>query len=468
MDKLTVSPQTNNHHHETPQEVGQISAGPKTAGTDSAAASFELGLWLLGLKSYLKTRNHAFSDISKNKASGKNWSNEARLMRSALLQCTRLTLRLNAPELNGDLPGEGENAPRDSDSIDLDFRLGYQFSPEKLAELATFLRNSVMVNENLLSSGELTFQGWLAFNRIFSEGLERLEVAQKLISDTEAKAAKHLPLELTERLQAKDIPSEIDSDLRLIFPYFGRLLRYLSVVEEMLRRDKPLKPALLVFAAIHEQLQEMMRFINNRLLRFRDENAPLFEALDCVVYATSVEIRKIYSHELAEISETRQAPLIYAKIEAAHSLLRDCVQQSLIGVVQTVEPELEAIEIFPNFKVKLEESLVLRQKIWELKKTVQSVESSPESSDLKAMHGELNEFVGTTMRYLMFKDWETFERFVEEIVRTRKNSDLTPVLHRFGAYLETLFGQVNIRAVLANYPFQNAEMKTAPQQEIAW
>ena len=427
-----------------------------------------MGLWLLGLKSYLKTRNHIFSDISKNKASGKNWSNEARLMRAALLQCTVLTLRLNAPELAKD-PSEDEEKPgENSDSIDLDFRLGNGFSREKLAELATFLRNSVMINENLLRSNELSFQGWLAFNSVFNEGLERLEVAQKLIRDTETKAANYLPLELTERLHGKDIPSEIDSDLRLVFPYFGRLLRYLRVVEDMLRRDKPLKPALLVFAAIHEQLQEMMRFINNRLLRFRDENAPLFEALDCVVYATSVEIRKIYSHELAEISETRQAPLIYAKMEAAHSLLRDCVQQSLIGLAQTVDPELQAIDVFPNFQVKLEESLVLRQKIWELKKTVQSVENSPETSDLKTMRTELNEFVGTTMRFLMFKDWETFERFVEEIVRTRKASDLTPVLHRFGAYLETLFGQVNIRAVLANHPFQNAEIKNAPQQEIAW
>ena len=265
----------------------------------------------------------------------------------------------------------------------------------------------------------------------------------------------------------------MDADLRRVFPYFGRLLKYLGLVEEMLAKDKPLKPALLIFAAIYEQLQEMMRFINNRLLRFRDENVPLFEALDCVVYATSVEIRKIYSHELAEISETRQAPLIYAKMEAAHSLLRDCVQQSLIGLAQTVAPELDAIEVFPNFKIKLEQSITLRQKIWELKKTVQSMENSPEVSELKSLHQELNEFVATAMRYLMFKDWETFERFVEEIVRTRSDADLTPVLHRFGAYLETLFGQVNIRAVLADHPFQipgapAAEMKNALQPEIAW
>ncbi len=470
MDNFTVSPQTNNELHKRPPTTLNAAANPEPAVMNGSAASFELGLWLLGLKSYLKTRNHPFPDGNKAKASAKNWSSEARLMRSALLHCTRLALHLNAPPLKKESEeDENPQSPElsaNADSFEADYE--QKPDPESLTELAAFLRNAVIVNENLLSSAEVTFQGWLAFSDIFGAGLERLEIAGRLITDTETNAAANLPPELADCLQDKNISAAVESDLRIVFPYFGRLLKYLSVVEEMLRQDKPLKPALLIFAAIYEQLQEMMRFIDNRLLRFRDENAPLFEALDCVVYATSVEIRKIYSHELAEVSETRQAPLIYAKMEAAHSLLRDCVQQSLIGLAQTVEPELKAIQIFPNFRIKLDESLVLRQKIWELKKNVQSVENSPESSDLKALRKELNEFVATTMRYLMFKDWETFERFVEEIVRTRNNSDLTPVLHRFGAYLETLFGQVNIRAVLADHPFQNAEMKSAPQQEIAW
>jgi len=472
LDNFTVSPQTDNELHKSPPADLHAAENSTPEVVSVSTASFELGLWLLGLKSYLKTRNHPFLEGNKAKASTKNWSSEARLMRSALLQCTRLALRLNAPPLKKesetDETQESPELSAVSDSVETDFRHEHKFDPESLIELAAFLRNAVIVNENLLGSAEITFQGWLAFSSIFGEGLERLAIARELIDDAENQAAAHLPPELTECLLAKNIPTSVEFDLRIVFPYFGRLLKYLSVVEEMLRHDKPLKPALLIFAAIYEQLQEMMRFINNRLLRFRDENTPLFEALDCVVYATSVEIRKIYSHELAEVSETRQALLIYAKMEAAHSLLRDCVQQSLIGLAQTVEPELQAIEIFPNFKIKLDESLILRQKIWELKKNVQSVENSTESSDLKALRKELNEFVATTMRYLMFKDWETFERFVEEIVRTRNNSDLTPVLHRFGAYLETLFGQVNIRAVLADHPFQNAELKNAPQPEIAW
>jgi hypothetical protein len=39
------------------------------------------------------------------------------------------------------------------------------------------------------------------------------------------------------------------------------------------------------------------------------------------------------------------------------------------------------------------------------------------------------------------------------VTATRGAAEQRAVLHRFSAYLETLFGQVNMRAVLAAHPF---------------
>ena len=66
-------------------------------------------------------------------------------------------------------------------------------------------------------------------------------------------------------------------------------------------------------------------------------------------------------------------------------------------------------------------------------------------------------------RYLMYKDWEALERFAEEIDSARDAGELSRTLHRFEAYLETLFGQVNMRAVLADHPF---DPKSAPMSVL--
>jgi hypothetical protein len=57
------------------------------------------------------------------------------------------------------------------------------------------------------------------------------------------------------------------------------------------------------------------------------------------------------------------------------------------------------------------------------------------------------------MRHLMYKDLESFERFVAEISAARGAAELGPVLHRFATYLDALFNQISMRVVLADYPF---------------
>jgi len=53
----------------------------------------------------------------------------------------------------------------------------------------------------------------------------------------------------------------------------------------------------------------------------------------------------------------------------------------------------------------------------------------------------------------MYKDWEPLERFQEEIESAHMAAQLEQTLHRFEAFLETLFGQVNMRVILAAHPF---------------
>jgi hypothetical protein len=66
----------------------------------------------------------------------------------------------------------------------------------------------------------------------------------------------------------------------------------------------------------------------------------------------------------------------------------------------------------------------------------------------------LSAFLFGPVPALFYKDRESVERFVEEILRTHDRKDLVPILHRFGAYLETLFSHVNNRTVLRDHPFE--------------
>ena len=149
----------------------------------------------------------------------------------------------------------------------------------------------------------------------------------------------------------------------------------------------------------------------------------------------------------------RQPPQLFAKVENATGLLRDCYQQSVVALAQSFEPALDGATLFRSFASKLEQSLELRRELWKLVLLVARASADGHEPPARHVLEALNAFGEGAQRYLMYKDWEALERFTEEVDSARDAGELSRTLHRFEAYLETLFGQVNMRAVLADHPF---------------
>jgi hypothetical protein len=398
-----------------------------------------LGVWLSGLQSFLQIRNYSFGDNNKAKASTRDWTREFHLTNSTLLLCSKLNLQLlkflEAERKNGTQPPK------------------FDFTFAEISALAEILKHSILLNEALLRATPLKFTEWIAWTSSLNDKLKQVSATQKIIFNAEQAGERFLPEELQKILQNKPIPFAMEADLRIILPRIAKVLRWLNVIEQMLTNDEPLKPVLLLFARIYEQTREMISYTNNRLLRFSNEEDPIFAALDSTIYAASIETRKVFNFELAGLTEIRQAPRVYAKIETSYALINDSFQQTLVNFAQLIEPDLEPNKVFPNFQTKLEQSLALRKNLWSIQLEVQKVEHNPEESSTEELYEKLNNFLKENLRYLFYKDCETVERFAEEVLRITNKNDLAPILHRFGAYIETLLGQVNMRAVLADHPF---------------
>jgi hypothetical protein len=205
---------------------------------------------------------------------------------------------------------------------------------------------------------------------------------------------------------------------------------------------------------VHEQTSELISYIDKRLDRFPDETAELFGSLDGASYTASLELKKVYTQELVGLVGVRPAPSVYARIETAYSLLNDSFQQILTGFARLIDPSISTLDLFPSFRVKLEHSLQLREHLAGVRRVVRAAEQTPEKAKLDELKKELGNHLSSTMQFLFYKDRETIERFAEEVMAAGDKKDLVPILHRFGAYLETLFGQVNMRTVLADHPFE--------------
>jgi len=395
---------------------------PSRGGDDARVNELqvELGIWLASLESFVRSGPNAF--FSSNAA---DRSREAHIVHSALLRASMLTAML------------------------LDPKQGNAASPD-LPQLAKALRDVTLLSEPFLQKKDDSIAGYNALRDVITERLRDLPAVARLKAAADAAGERNLPSVLLELTQKGEIDPE-EAELALVLPRFGQVLKYLDVVGGMLERDEPLKPAILVFSRVNEMIYELTTFINNRLERFPDVEVEMFASLDAASYTASMELKKVYGQELAGVSELRPAPSIYARTETAYALLHDGFQLILAGFAKIVDPSADLFSVFPEFKLKRDQSLVLRRELDTLITTVQSTENEPEDRKIDALKGSIREFMLEPATYLFFKDTETVERFVEEITITRSNKDLVPLLHRFGAYLDTLLGQVSLRAVLADH-----------------
>jgi hypothetical protein len=426
---------------------------PNTGDTSKADPARELGVWLQSLDSFFNARNHPLADMERAEILTRDFTNETRIAQAALLRCLQLIAGLTRQTDSTLYETLGDETVADAPMLfaeDASARPFYH--GDELDELSESLGDASALCSALLVSRIVSFQAWASLGKVIRRELRRSTVAARLMRHDAQDERYGLAPELLGVVERVE-PEPLAADVLEVFTRLTRLLEVLRFIEAGLRRDQPLKQMLLIFTLVREETRALLDFVDARALRVEDLDPNVFDALDGTAYAIGMELRKTFEHELVGLAGLRQATHIFAKVENAHGLLRDSFQQSIVSLAQIFDPTLEGKFLFRAFQTKLEQSLALRADIWTLLQMVRRAETEREQRSAVPLIERLGAFREGSLRFLMYKDWESYERFVEEISAARGATELAPVLHRFNAYLETLFSQINMRAVLADYPF---------------
>jgi hypothetical protein len=412
----------------------------------------ELALWLRALRSFFNQANQPFTDSERANISTRNFRCETQIVRDALLRCLQLLGNVSrAAAAQGLREEEFDRTTNGGAPAVVDEELpGLAGAKDSLVELTDALQDACKLADALLDAPSVSFAGWSGLGRVVERELRRSDAAEIFVAAASDSSTLREPLVALARRIA---PDELGEDMSEVFDAFARLLGLLRFIELSLASDAQLKRLLPVFTLIYEETRALLDFIEARAMRVEGLEKGTRELLDGTAYAVRMEIRKAFEHELASFCSLRQPPQIFAKVESACGLLRDCYRQSVVALAQNFDAVVDGGELFPSFQTKLEQSLNLRRDLWELIGLVHRASAEGESFEQTQLIEGLNAFTEGSQRYLMYKDWEPLERFVEEIESARAPVELTPALHRFEAFLETLFGQVNMRAVLAELPF---------------
>ncbi len=417
----------------------------------------ELGLWLRALGSFCQVRDFSPTSQAQPDTVSRDWSGEVRVTRRVLLRSTQLSYSLLTPcsAQEDALPSAEEVAatPGTPSPASSEIDILADATDRSFRTLAEALKESLAVCDALLERPPVNLHTWASLGKTLTRQLGQLEGAQAVLRAEHHYSTANLQDSLIALTRPTGLGAASGADLLIIFTELARLLRRLEFIGDLLARDQPLKQTLPIFALIHEGAGWLMEFIEDWLSCADGLDQAIIDALDATNYAILMESRKVYSQELVGLIALRQAPAIFAKVEIAYGLLTNCFQQSIIGLAQLFDPSLNGARLFNTLQTKLEQSLALRRDLWLILQLVQRAEKERDQHPVAQLVASLSGFHNGSLHYLMYKDWEACERFIEEVSAARGAIELTPVLNRFGAYLETLFNQVSLRTVLAGHAF---------------
>ena len=411
--------------------------------------SWELQVHLRALASYFTTANHPFGETERAELLTHDFTHELRVARDFILRCsglaehhstitagTRFAEDILGDELRQGLVERTSASQLSGDSCD--------------STVSAVLSDLHLLCEGLLETRSVSFHAWTGLTRI---GLRQLlQTEAGLMIDDTSEGHPVVPHELIA-LTTHISPDSLCADVSLVFTRLFGMLEVSKLIELALSSDQPLKQTLPFFSLLRGETRRLLDLLAERTLRIEGLDPAVHEYLDGVAYAIRMELRKTFEHELVGLASLRHAPHVFGRVENAHGLLRDCFQQSIISVARAFDSQFDGVGLFNNFRTKLEQSLLLRSELWSVLSAMRCAGDGPWQNATGQLLDHLNHFRNGSLRFLMYKDWDAFERFVEEVSAAKSSAELQPVLHRFQAFLETLFGQVSMRAVLADHPF---------------
>jgi len=216
------------------------------------------------------------------------------------------------------------------------------------------------------------------------------------------------------------------------------LLLQVSAAEEILS----------TFLLVQVEASFLLEFIETSATTLEGLPPKVDEALDGVSYVIGHELRRVYESELKRVAGT-QSNTFRPRVVHAHGILCNCFQQATITLCRAFDPAIDATQLFDDLDLRRQQSLQLDQDLTALIQLARDAQTEDQHS-MDRVIKSVDDFRAESMRYLMFKDWSTYESFRQLIIDARGTKECAALLHRFSCYLEMLHAHVKMRAVLSS------------------
>ena len=257
-----------------------------------------------------------------------------------------------------------------------------------------------------------------------------------------------IPHEQIDRLLEEITEPAVRQMMSVAFTALLNLLHEVPTLASLNLGSGPAEPTV-VMERFRREANSLIDFIGTVATSTEGLDRSVAETLDGIAFALNHDLKRTFDSELKGLG-WKPSDMARGKIAYVQGLLTNCLQQSVITLAQVFDPGLDGAKLFDNYKARLRESLLLCRDLTDMMLFAQACEKDI-PANFPNLVTSINSFRSESMQFLMYRDWQEFESISEGLLqRVPENAEVGSPLHSFTCYLETLLGQVKMRAVLVD------------------
>ncbi|MBI4445727.1 MAG: hypothetical protein HY645_07425 [Acidobacteria bacterium] len=320
---------------------------------------------------------------------------------------------------------------------------------DEFLAFVNFLEQYKTIALALIRLPRVSRQEFKSLSSILLHEIERLRRSESQIylkrKSYDWRAHHLIQRELLSSIEMEGIREQLEQ----VFEEFFRIISIIKYLQQEIWRNFKSRKVLALLSECYHSYRAFLKHLDETckyLDHYLPELATLIYSTRC---ALKLEIKKVFSQELRDLELKRKIEEVYSHVENACGLLHHAFQDSFLQLIHVLKPSFNEFELFEDLTRRFQETLQLLTDLTHLRETVRSL-ADPGPLAWEQFDEELRTFQGASMHFLMFRDWQTFDQFAQELQATG-GEERVFLLHRFEIYLSTLIGEVEKRAVLRKF-----------------
>jgi hypothetical protein len=235
-------------------------------------------------------------------------------------------------------------------------------------------------------------------------------------------------------------------NLGIFFILSFRILKISNFIELNLNKNKYLDMTIPLILSLKKNMEAIINFNDAPLWKNLEADPDLKKELGTVgvIFKNlKLEFRKICEGELplyfdADANKIKKRKMIQNIVIISEMAMQEMIE----SVARLFKPEISGSSIFENYVSRKQKSIEVKKKLVKLHTAINDYFSNKDSIAPSEIFADINQFMETDLNYLLYKDWNEFLSFYDNLSRTNFSLDFEPTMRAFHVFLTRVLKEI--------------------------